>query len=710
MDHACPCDRRPPLFRPAAPPADVGHRPGTTPGPLVLAGVVVLLVGLAVATLVRSELARHRADQRHQLSAEIEALASGLERSVAIRSGLTDALAAFVQSHPDFTDGDFRTFASALLERQPAIRSVQLAPDGVLRHVHPVEGNEAAVGLDLLGDVGQREVVGRTIDQPGHVVGGPVELAQGGQGVIARLSIPDDRSDSTDATPGWWGLAAVVMDLPVVLEEAGFPDGTVSDRFQLLGVDGLGAAGARFAGADLSGRRPVSTTVDLPGGAWELAAVPAGGWGTWSSGAVLLLVAGILVALLSGVLTWQLAATPPRLRERVRKATREAATTAGYLRAVMNAATEAILAVDQTGMIVGANPAARALLSDGEELRGRTAHEIVPGGVAALATPTGDAAPLRVSARRLDGAPFDAEITVTRTTDAHLVTVVLRDVTEREASRAAIEASAAELQRHAAELERLNLELVRLDEVKRDFVAMASHEMRTPVTAVQGFAVTLNRHWERMDDGARRLSIEAIRRQSQRLWNVVSDLLIASEIETGDIHATFVPCDVPTLVRQRCEVAGLSPDQVALDAPERLVADLPESHVDRILDALLSNAAKYGRPPVRLRVTTSPDVLTVRVHDAGPGVPDDFRDQLFQRFSQASTGSRRTARGTGLGLAVARGLARAHGGDVVHLAHLRGGCFELRLPLEGAPPEVPADVAAHAAVPPTGEPAQRLLG
>lgn len=414
----------------------------------------------------------------------------------------------------------------------------------------------------------------------------------------------------------------------------------------------------------------------------------------WSP-ATLLLAAGALVALLAGALTWQLATAPRRLRREVHAATRDAAATAGYLRAVMNAASEAILAVDRDGLIVGMNPAAGALLSGGAELRGRRLTEIVPDGVADITGDIDDVRRTRLLATRLDGSAFAAEVTATRTTDDRLLTVVMRDVTEREAARAALEASTAELERHAAELERLNLEAARIDEVKRDFVAMASHEMRTPVTAVQGFAVTLQRHWEHMDDDARRLSIAAIHRQSQRLWHVVSDLLVASEIETGDIHASLAPCNVGQLVRQRCALAGLGDGTVTVDVQSDLVVDLPEAHVERVLDALLSNAQKYGGPPIRIRVTTSQDILTVRVHDSGPGIPPAFRAQLFKRFSQASTGSMRTARGTGLGLAVARGLARAHGGDVVHIDGLPGGCFELSLPIPEATPcaevaEVPA--------------------
>ncbi|MBW3621092.1 MAG: CHASE domain-containing protein, partial [Actinobacteria bacterium] len=643
---------------------------------------VAILVLLAVGVLVRSELARHRADAAHRLEAEVTALAAGLERSVATRATLADALAAFVTSDPDFTSAEFTSFASALVSRQPDVRAVQLVPDGVIRHIHPLAGNEGALGLDLLGDAGQREVVRRTIDQPGYVIGGPVELVQGGTGIIARLSIAETGTGPADATPGWWGLAAVVMDLDVVLADAGFPEGTVGDRYELRGVDGLGAAGARFAGVDLTGRDPLSTTVDLPGGEWHLSAVPADGWSAWSSAAVLLLGGGVLLAGLAAGLTWQLAAAPRRLRGRIETATVEAATTAAYLRAVMNAASEAILAVDRSGMIVGTNPAALELLSGGAELRGRAITEVVPGGVEQLAS-DGNATPTRIDATRLDGSSFAGEVTATRTADDRLLTVVLRDVTDRERAQAAIAASSAELVRHAGELERLNRELTRVDEVKRDFVAMASHEMRTPVTAVQGFAVTLQRHWREMDDAARALSVAAIHRQSQRLWQVVSDLLVASEIETGDIHASLVARDVPTLVRQRCDAAGLTGSDVTIEAPPGLVVDLPEAHVERILDALLSNAGKYGRPPVHFRVTTSTDDLTIRIQDAGAGIPEEFRAELFKRFSQASTGERRTARGTGLGLAVARGLARAHGGDVVHLPDQPGACFEIRLPLHG---------------------------
>jgi two-component system sensor kinase len=232
-----------------------------------------------------------------------------------------------------------------------------------------------------------------------------------------------------------------------------------------------------------------------------------------------------------------------------------------------------------------------------------------------------------------------------------------------------------------SELERANGELRRLDELKSDFVAMVSHELRSPLTSILGYCSTMLRHWDKVDDDRKRSFVDIIDRQSRRLSGLVNDLLEMSRIESGRLDTRLQPIALRPLVE---ELAGDFRDRLPqlrltghVDAT--VVADV--EHLRRVLINLLDNAIKYGEQPVFVEVDASVDIVRVAVRDSGAGVSEEFRPRLFEKFAQASSGSTRKATGTGLGLSIVKGLIEAMGGTVHYeLEANRGGAFVVRLP------------------------------
>src|SRR3954451_2548845 len=231
------------------------------------------------------------------------------------------------------------------------------------------------------------------------------------------------------------------------------------------------------------------------------------------------------------------------------------------------------------------------------------------------------------------------------------------------------------------ELEKANNELRRLDELKSDFVAMVSHELRSPLTSILGYCSTMMRHWDRVDDNRKRSFIDIVERQSRRLSGLVNDLLEMSRIESGHLETRLQPLDVSTVLT---EVAKEYSDRIgdlrlrgALEVS--VLADT--DHLHRVLINLLDNAVKYGAEPVTIDVSVTRDDVTFAVLDAGPGVAEDFRPRLFEKFAQASSGSTRKATGTGLGLSIVHGLVRSMGGAVDYVGPVEGrdGGFVVRL-------------------------------
>jgi signal transduction histidine kinase len=244
--------------------------------------------------------------------------------------------------------------------------------------------------------------------------------------------------------------------------------------------------------------------------------------------------------------------------------------------------------------------------------------------------------------------------------------------------------AAASAQTYATELELANERLVVANQVKSDFVSMASHELRTPLTSILGFASTMLAYWDETPDEAKHEYLAVIDRQAQRLSRLVNDLLAMSRIEAGSLTARQDEIDLAAAIGQALADLGDRAADVVTDVPPGTMVVADPDHLQQILVNYLSNAVKYGGPPIEVTVAVAAGGASVElaVRDHGEGVPPEFVPHLFEKFSQASTGSTRRAAGTGLGLSIVLGLVAANGGEAWYEppADGPGARFCVRLP------------------------------
>jgi signal transduction histidine kinase len=227
----------------------------------------------------------------------------------------------------------------------------------------------------------------------------------------------------------------------------------------------------------------------------------------------------------------------------------------------------------------------------------------------------------------------------------------------------------------AIERARLHEESVMLDQLKANFVAIASHELRTPATGIYGVLATLAHHG---DDLTQELRDELLRtglEQGERLRRLLEELLDLSRLDARVIRVDPQPIVVRTVLEEIAREAVPKGTPLAIDVPDDLAAIVDRLVLDRVLSNLLINASRYGEPPFRMSAERRDRYLRIAVTDGGPGVPEELRPRLFERFSRGEEGS-----GSGLGLAIARSYARAHGGDILYDPDAPGGRFELILP------------------------------
>ena len=220
--------------------------------------------------------------------------------------------------------------------------------------------------------------------------------------------------------------------------------------------------------------------------------------------------------------------------------------------------------------------------------------------------------------------------------------------------------------------------------VRRDFIANASHELRTPVSAISGAVETLLSGLPLAPEA--RPFVEMIARHAERLGNLSSDLLDLSRLESGDFRLELEPLDARLAMGIAIELlrAKAAERQIELrleGAPGlRVLAD-PRA-LEQIFVNLLDNAVKYTPPRgrVTLAAEAGGDRVLLSVTDTGPGIEPRHQQRLFVRFYRADPGRSRAAGGTGLGLAIVKHLAQLQGGEVFVESSAAGSRFWLRLP------------------------------
>ncbi len=321
------------------------------------------------------------------------------------------------------------------------------------------------------------------------------------------------------------------------------------------------------------------------------------------------------------------------------------------------AVADGVFLVDRHGSIRIWNAAAETITGlSAAEARGARAADVFPGWDQLTgAVPVGDppqTVPFTLGAREL-------WLSISGVETAEGIVFAFRDVTEDQ----------------------------RLDRLKSDFVATVSHELRTPLAAVYGAAVTLaDRDLSGRPDLHRAL-IQQIVDQTERLTSIVSDILLASELEAGRFRLTPGEIDPVAVARASVEAARLRlPEgaEIDLEAPGDIgLLETDAGRLRQVLDNLIENAVKYAPEPGLTSVRVEPRDLTIRfsIEDRGVGIPAGELERIFERFYRLDPEQTRGVAGTGLGLYVCKELIdRMNGRISVDSAVGRGSTFTVELP------------------------------
>ena len=296
----------------------------------------------------------------------------------------------------------------------------------------------------------------------------------------------------------------------------------------------------------------------------------------------------------------------------------------------------------------------------------------------------------------------------------HVATgMILTDITEQKDTELELRSVRAELQAQAGELRTRNAELVELDRLKTDLVSTVSHELRTPLTSILGYSELLSDDAMGHQGGPVQRMIEMISRNSQRLLNLIDNLLLLAQLDgagSAPGPAPFTPVIVSDVIEAVRSVILPSARKAGLT----LVTDLPaevsvvpgdRDQLERVLLNLTANAVKFSRSggTVTVRLIPGDDHVTIEVIDEGIGMSEQDLARLGTRFFRSDSARIRQLPGTGLGVSVVHSIVTRHGGSVQFSSRPgEGTTARVRLPLRpaagqagGGEPE-PDDVPAVA--------------
>ncbi len=667
---------------------------------LAIASVVFAAILFAATTNFLQDLESKHLQMEAAKSEDLFNLRGRLETELNARLHLTYGLAGFVRAGPESINNDsFQAFASDLGRSLTGVRSLQLAPDGVVTYLWPQATNSPAMGHDLFADPKRREAAMKAIEMKRLWVAGPLELIQGGTALIGRapIFVSDQQSTGTGDSESFWGFATVLVDLPKLLEKSGFDDVASDANVAIRGRNGLGMNGEVFTGSEAVFNGPhLSADVALPAGSWNVGIATTAKPGLSDIPALKLVFAFALASLVSALL-YLLLRLPFRFQRAVENAKEELDESNARFKDAIESLPDGFAVFDSEDKMVRCNEKYREFF----DVRNKPVplgvsfsqlvREGLESGIYRLQDDSDAARDAFLDQRlahhrqpRQEGMEMElASGRWIRTIECKVpsggTVISYTDISE--------------LKQKEFELARENQRAEQANAAKSAFLATVSHELRTPMNAILGLLnlVQISGRLGAQDQEY----IDTTHESAEHLLNLLNELLDLSKMESGKLELELSEFNLANIVRKTLKLSEAKAHQKnlrlidAVHSETLLMVKGDAGRLQQILLNLLSNGIKFtNEGSVTLTVTkdnrqTGTTWVNFKVTDTGVGFTDAQAETLFAPFRQLDSTASRKHEGTGLGLAICKRLVEAMGGEIeAHGTPGQGATFEFSIPLE----------------------------
>lgn len=587
---------------------------------------------------------------------------SKLEKALYSRIYYTKGVAAYVSVNPNLTDKDFYKLAKQLIKQDSVISTMSLSPNCILSAIYPLEGHEAAIGLDLLQHPERKEIVEKTIETQKTFIAGPVELVEGG---IAFISYTPIFNKLPEHNGEFWGMTDIVIYKDPLLREAGFTKVDHGFRYALKGKDGKGNKGTVFWGdEDIFNQNPVTINIDLPDGNWVLASCPVQGWSHFLNQdqtlAYLLLISSVVISFLF----WLVIRSQLKIRTNEKE-----------LKAILNSLHNLIVEFSRKGEYLKIAPTNKNLLyKPAQELVGKTVHEVFDKEKADLflnaiqkCLKTKELVvieyPLEINTKM---AWFSARISY-KSDDSVIFSAY--DITEKKKDEENLRQSERKLKESNA--------------TKDKFFSIIAHDLRTPLANFQSILELLELEFDNFDNNQKKKFIRSMHSAAINVNGLLENLLEWTLSQKEQLQLSLEPLLLNPIINEVLDhtIQALEKKEVQVenlvDKNTKVIVD--KHAINTVIRNLISNAIKFSNTKGKIQirseavVSRSKSFYRISVADNGVGISEDRLNDIFRIDVQTSTEGTKQEKGSGLGLILCKELIEKQGGQIEIFSQERKG-------------------------------------
>ncbi|MCX5814303.1 MAG: ATP-binding protein [Proteobacteria bacterium] len=677
---------------------------------VVALSLLIFLAGLALAYWFA--LLHHRADVSHErtaITARLDKARGEISRQVDSIIHLSQGLVSLVKIQHGISEAQFASMAQEIVTNEPRIRNIALAPGNIIRFVYPIKGNERALGLDYLKTPDQREAVLRVIQEKTTVVAGPVNLVQGGVGIISRTPIYMRDSPASNGEPRYWGIASTVIDFDTLIRSTGLANRANQNiRFALRGKDGLGATGETFWGDNrIFTMDPVLMYITLPSGSWQIAALPAKGWPVFNPLRSLYFLFGCIISSIFSILFFQLIRINSVLRQEVREridAEEALRQSEEKYRSIFENSIMGIFRTTTDGHYLSVNPAGARMYgykSQEEMMQSVTdmAHNVYvhpedrerfKETLESNGFVEGFEAEHYTKERRKIWASMNARVIRDDSGAVLYYETTSEDITKRKLAEDELDQYRLHLEDlvrdRTQELEKAKEAAEGADRLKSAFLATMSHELRTPLNSIIGFTGIMLQGIAGPLNEEQGKQLGMVQKSSKHLLNLINDVLDISKIEAGQLELQSEPFDLRKSIENIIDIVtplavkkDLTLSTYIDEAINEFVGD--QRRVEQALINLINNGIKFTeKGGIIISCRKDASRILIDVKDTGIGIEPEDMEKIFKPFQQTDIGIAKKQEGTGLGLSITKKLVEMMNGQIqVHSEVGMGSTFTVIL-------------------------------